>query len=416
MELYCIKDQITDPSAPTPGGVYMSNIRKGLDQRIGFWYSHLNNEPTDIYISNSNTFINVAFPILHKRTDAADNKLNYSDRVDDLGSTAYRPLNVPDGYRYFNTDTNKLEIKSNSSWATWPDGNWTTWPNAPTLHDVLNQGNSSFLPIILNNQSYRADGTGSSNGYGLYNMGIIKWLLGKVNNDFGIYRYDTSGTLIDRPFNISNATGNITIGATGSAVSTLDLRGSLTLSTLATSTETTLNSTHLTLRCDTSSGSYNVSLPAASSCFGRIYIIKKITSDTNTVTIIPVESIDSQANVVLRSLNDVVVIQSTGAFWNVVSSTLSQTITTKNGNYAATISDSTILVDSSSGNVTITLPVSSIPIGKIYVIKKMVAANTVTVDPQGTSTIDGASSLSITTQYTATQLQFDGTNYVVINS
>lgn len=415
IELYCIKDQITDPSALTPSGVYMSNIRKGLDQRIGFWYSHLNNEPTDIYISNSNTFINVAFPILHKRTDAADNKLNYSDRVDDRGSTAYRPLNVPDGYRYFNTDTNKLEIKSNSSWATWPDGNWATWPDAPTLHDVLNQGNSSFLPIILNNQSYRADGTGSSNGYGLYNEGIIQWLLGKVNNDFGLYRY-VNGTFTDRPFNISNATGNITIGATGSGVSTLDLRGSLTLSTSATSTAASLNSTNLTLRCDTSSGSYNVSLPAASACFGRIYIIKKVTSDANTVTIIPVESIDSQVNIVLRSLNDVIIIQSTGAFWNILSSTLSQTIMTKNSNYAATISDSTILVDSSSGNVTITLPVSGIPIGKTYVIKKMSAANTVTVDPQGTSTIDGGSSLSITTQYTAKQVQFDGTNYVVINS
>jgi len=416
IELYCVKDQITDPAALTPGLVAMSNIRKGLDQRIGFWHSNLNTQPTNVYFSNTNSFINVEIPILHKRVGSEINPIIYTDRVDDSGPQSNRPLNVPVGYRYFNTDTNKLEIKSSTIWTTWPDGNWSGWPNAPTLHEILTQGNSSFLPIILNNQSYRADGTNSNNGYGLYNAGIIKWLLGKTNNDFGIYRYDSSGSFLDRPFNISNTTGNVLIGASGSGISTLDVRGSLTLSVATISSATTLDNTHLTVRCSTTSGSYNVTLPAASTCFGRIHVLKKVTSDINTVTIVPVEQIDGQSNFVLRALNDTIILQSTGSFWNVLSNNLSPVLTTKTTNYTATYFDSTILVDSTAGNVTITLPTTNIPIGKMYVIKKMVAANTVTIDPQSSATIDGGSSISLTTQYASKQPQFDGTNYVVLNS
>lgn len=68
---------------------------------------------------------------------------------------------------------------------------------------------------------------------------------------------------------------------------------------------------------------------------------------------------------------------------------------------AATLTnaDDVVLVDTSGGSVTVTLPLASRSPGKWVWIKKMTAANTLTAQRAGSDTIDGATTLAWTTQY-----------------
>lgn len=68
---------------------------------------------------------------------------------------------------------------------------------------------------------------------------------------------------------------------------------------------------------------------------------------------------------------------------------------------AATLTngDDVVLVDTTGGSVTVTLPPAARSPGKWYWIKKMTAANTLTVQRAGSDTIDGATTLAWTTQY-----------------
>lgn len=93
----------------------------------------------------------------------------------------------------------------------------------------------------------------------------------------------------------------------------------------------------------------------------------------------------------------------------------SSAIASKSANYTATADDFTLLVDASGGNKTITLPAASGNTGKIYVIKKTDSSgNTVTIDGDGSETIDGATTKVISTQYVSFMIQCDGSNWWVI--
>lgn len=87
---------------------------------------------------------------------------------------------------------------------------------------------------------------------------------------------------------------------------------------------------------------------------------------------------------------------------------LVQVISPQTTTYTTLNTDYTILVDATGGNFTVTL--SNAITGQIYNIKKTTAANTVTITPSS-GTIDGASSTTLTTQYTNIQVQFDGSNW-----
>lgn len=81
-------------------------------------------------------------------------------------------------------------------------------------------------------------------------------------------------------------------------------------------------------------------------------------------------------------------------------------VITKTSSYTATENDHTILVNATSAAVTIRLPRTSK--ARVYVIKKIDAsANAVTIDPDGSQTIDGATSLVLYTQYDVAVLHAD---------
>jgi hypothetical protein len=88
--------------------------------------------------------------------------------------------------------------------------------------------------------------------------------------------------------------------------------------------------------------------------------------------------------------------------------------------HTATNDDYTIKADATSGNITITLPVTGVTVGRIFIIKRMDDGRMPPLGPTGNTltinnNIDGASTASIVNQYESMQLQWDGTGYVRIN-
>lgn len=93
--------------------------------------------------------------------------------------------------------------------------------------------------------------------------------------------------------------------------------------------------------------------------------------------------------------------------------TAAYTVRTKTTTYTALASD-VLLCDATGGAFTVTLPAAATVSGQSISVKKTdVSANAVTVDGNGAETIDGATTLSLATQYTAVTLWSDGTSWWV---
>ena len=73
-----------------------------------------------------------------------------------------------------------------------------------------------------------------------------------------------------------------------------------------------------------------------------------------------------------------------------------------------------LLVDSTAGSVTITLPAAQDSKGYTVQVKKLIAANTVTLDAYSAELIDGAATLAWTTQYQSYFIVCDGTGWVIL--
>lgn len=87
----------------------------------------------------------------------------------------------------------------------------------------------------------------------------------------------------------------------------------------------------------------------------------------------------------------------------------------KNSNYTITSSDTVIMADATGGNVTITLPVASGVSGYRFFVKRTDgSANSVSVARSGADTIDGATSQSLSIQYTSLTVVSDGSNWYII--
>lgn len=72
------------------------------------------------------------------------------------------------------------------------------------------------------------------------------------------------------------------------------------------------------------------------------------------------------------------------------------------------------LVDASSASVTMNLPAPNDELNIATIKKTDATGNAVSVATPGSGTIDGNSSLSITSQYTAREIVDDGTDYFIV--
>ena len=88
-------------------------------------------------------------------------------------------------------------------------------------------------------------------------------------------------------------------------------------------------------------------------------------------------------------------------------------IAAKTTTYATTAEDHTILCDATSATFTVTILAASGNTGRIFVIKKTNATNTVNIATSG-GNIDGVSTQALNDQYDCLTLQSDGTNWHII--
>lgn len=87
------------------------------------------------------------------------------------------------------------------------------------------------------------------------------------------------------------------------------------------------------------------------------------------------------------------------------------------GTYTARELDKVILADATGGAFTVTLPVAETVKGLVLTVKKIDAgANAVTVDGDGSETIDGATTYALSSQYKFVTVYSDGVEWWVISN
>jgi len=99
-----------------------------------------------------------------------------------------------------------------------------------------------------------------------------------------------------------------------------------------------------------------------------------------------------------------------------VSGSLSMAVTTITSNYTLTAADNTVLVNTTSAAIAVTLPAPGSIAGRIYTIKKIGTGgidNELTITP-ASGTIDGGANYKIYNDWTYVTLQTDGTNWFII--
>jgi hypothetical protein len=120
---------------------------------------------------------------------------------------------------------------------------------------------------------------------------------------------------------LSTLAGGAVVTAATDGASKHQVGGSESRKVQALTGNTTLDTTHNTLECDATSGSFVVTLPAAAGCTGRRYAFHKNDASANTVTVDAnaSETIDGATTVILGGNvgNSHLVIVSNGTNWRI---------------------------------------------------------------------------------------------------
>ena len=83
-------------------------------------------------------------------------------------------------------------------------------------------------------------------------------------------------------------------------------------------------------------------------------------------------------------------------------------------NHTVTAGDHTIFANANSTNITVTLPTAANIVGRQYIIKRVDSSvNSVTIDPDGSETIEGASSMALVDQRSVV-IQSDNNNWWIV--
>ena len=92
-------------------------------------------------------------------------------------------------------------------------------------------------------------------------------------------------------------------------------------------------------------------------------------------------------------------------------------VTTKTSAYTATTSDFAILCNATSAAFTVTLPAAAGVTGQVLSITKTDSSgNAVDIDGNGTETINGSATVSLSSQWATRLIQSDGANWFVVAS
>jgi hypothetical protein len=161
---------------------------------------------------------------------------------------------------------------------------------------------------------------------GTSNNGEVEFIIGDDGAEpFVFKRYDYRDQLLKELMRIQgssdaqNAKPRVGIATNAVANSTLQINGSLSTSTITPTSNITLDESHYTVIINSN---INVTLPAANSASGRVYVIKNTTSTAKTIS----AYIDNAGNTASQiSAQNTLWLQSDGSSWNSISPSASQT-------------------------------------------------------------------------------------------
>jgi hypothetical protein len=108
--------------------------------------------------------------------------------------------------------------------------------------------------------------------------------------------------------------------ATTTPLSTFEVNGSFGQTITTVSSDLTLDATHNIILCNNGAIPKTITLPTAIGIKGRIYIIKRSESSTETITIATtaLQSIDGQQNIYLTQAKEAISLISDGSTWNII--------------------------------------------------------------------------------------------------
>lgn len=130
-----------------------------------------------------------------------------------------------------------------------------------------------------------------------------------------------------------------------------------------------------------------------------------------------IDNLDTMGNAYYPAVNQATVIEK--EIWDEAFRYMTGSVALKTANYTATDNDYLLLVDATSGSVTITLPTAVPPAGtgaskSRFIIKRTDSSgNTVTVATTSSQTIDGVATYTLGAQYDSATIDSDGTNWAV---
>lgn len=178
--------------------------------------------------------------------------------------------------------------------------------------------------------------------------------------------------------------------------------------------------------CDISAGGFTVTLPTApadGSVIG-VKIVKTAAGKVLTIALggSDVFNIASGATSATLQRNGACMLmqyKASSAIWYVVATDMPRSVAvsaTQNTTYSAVSSDDVILITATSAGWTLSLPAASGVTGRIWTFKRTDSnpGNAITIDPNSSETIDGATTVVITTQYAALSIVSDGSNWHII--
>lgn len=185
------------------------------------------------------------------------------------------------------------------------------------------------------------------------------------------------------------------------------------------SVPTGYNTSHDTiLGVVTNSTPITVNIPTTERVTGRILVIvdRSGNAATNNITIDPegTTTINGKSTYVINQNYGSVVLYCGGSNWFVMGSSrpAAKTFVTKTSAYTITLNDNVVFCDGSSGAFTVSLPTAASASGYEFNVVRTGATGTITIDPNGTETISGDTTLDLTSQWDSVVFMSNGTNWI----
>ncbi|HEX2846536.1 MAG TPA: hypothetical protein VHN59_08305 [Chitinophagaceae bacterium] len=381
-------------------------------------------------------------------------------------TTAINALTPPDGMIIFLNTDKSLRLRSNGSWKKIADlseanSNWSLNGNSGTDPSLNFIGTVDGQPLVMktsNAERLRINangdvGIGTANPTAKLNVdGSVKFEnLAAGTNELDVLVLAADGSVYKRSMS-SSAFENAIRAINGIQKQTLSLTADANTTTDTVAVENRASDSTIAIHLPVQNGSsptkpyglltyadwQKINSGIQTITIGAVASVPNvngasITSDTTSRTIILHPADATNPGIVTaaaqtfggnKTFQDsvaaakAILIGNTGQANSTVqvSGSLSMAIQTFSSNYTATAADNTILMNTTSSALTLTLPNPSTFSGRIYTIKKVGTGgidHELTITP-ASGTIDGGSSYVIYNDWTYVTLQTDGANWYII--